>query len=78
MMLFEIMNLIEEIEPKFLEKVIKKVSEIDKMILEKRKELDICDNFQREELEKEYEILCIKLKKWLEIENAMVDNVHPF
>lgn len=78
MMLFEIMNLIEEIEPKLLEKVIKKVSEIDKMILEKRKELDICDNLQREELEKEYEILCIKLKKWLEIENAMVDNVHPF
>lgn len=78
MMLFEVMELIREIEPKILEKVMEKVNETDRLLLKKREEIAICESFRQEELEREYAKLYEKLEKWIEIENAMVDNVHPF
>lgn len=78
MTLFEVMKLIEKIEPKILEKVMKKVNEIDKILVEKRQQLAICEIDQQKIIETECEKLYEELKKWLEIENVIVDNVHPF
>lgn len=78
MMLFEVMKMIEEIEPGILKKVMNKVSKIDNLLAEKRNQLAICESFQKKEIEEEYQKLFEQLEKWLEIENVMVDNVHPF
>lgn len=78
MMLFEVMKMIEEIEPGILKKVMNKVSEIDNLLAEKRNQLAICESFQKKEIEEEYQKLSEQLEKWLEIENSMINNVHPF